>query len=48
MGLSFGTNTKEHAPFKWEYCLVNCHMFFRCVDVLKFVDECVNNWPNFE
>jgi hypothetical protein len=30
------------------YCLVDGHLFFRCVYVLKFCYECVDNWPNSE
>src|SRR5215469_14626364 len=48
MGLSFYIHTKEYTPSKWAYCLVDGQLFFRCVDVLKFDDECINNWPNFE
>ena len=48
MGLSFDVNAKEYAPSKRAYCLVDGHVFFRCVGVLEFCDECVNNWPNFE
>ena len=48
VGLSFDINMKEYTPLKWVYCLVDGQLFFWCVDVLKFCDECVNNWPNFE
>ena len=48
MGLSFDINTKEYMPSKWAYCLVCGHLFFWCVEVLKYCDKCVNNWPNSE
>jgi hypothetical protein len=48
VGLSFDIHRKENTPSKWAYCLVDSELFFQCVDVLKFCDKCVNNWPNFE
>jgi len=48
VALSFDLNMKEYTPSKWAYCLVNSQLFFWCVDVLQFCDECVNNWPNYE
>jgi hypothetical protein len=36
MGLSFDINMKEDAPSKWAYGPIEGHLFFRCVDVLKF------------
>ena len=48
VGLSFDIHTKKYTPSNWAYCLLDGQLFFWCVDILKFGDECVSNLPNFE
>jgi len=44
----FDMNMKEYTLLKWAYCRIDSRLFFQCVDDLKFLDERVNNWMNFE
>jgi len=40
VGLSFDIYMKKYMLLKWAFCLVDGQLFFRCVDILKFVGEC--------